>query len=150
MKIFCIIAIHRLSHDISFGNASGQKLGRFDRLLSSSDLVKKSTARIGRDWRHRYNENIVDFAGFGMLSHSSFFLFAPGERNGRERDGASRVLREAREKKVENGKTKRGRAASISNPADCQMTRGMVLPLWLLVLPSFSTCFSSPFVASEF
>lgn len=73
------------------------------------------------------------------------FFFSHRERNGRKRDGElENSLGRDREKKEAEGGEERARrrehAASISNPADCQMTRGMVLPL-AAVLPSFSTAF---------
>jgi len=53
-----------------------------------------------------------------------------------------RILGGGKEKETMEGRKRREReqAASISNPADCQMTRGMVLPL-VAVLPSFSIAF---------
>lgn len=87
-----------------------QKLGRFDRLLSSADPIKKSTGRIGRDWRHRYNENIVDFAGFGMLSLS---LFVFSFRTGREKWPRAR----------RNVESSRGRKRKDSTGREKQKTR---------------------------
>lgn len=50
--------------------------------------------------------------------------------------------------KEREGERKREQAVSISNPADCQMTRGMVLPL-VAVLPSFLFYrFPPPFAVS--
>lgn len=75
------------------------------------------------------------------------FFFSHRERNGRKRDGElenSLGRDREKEKEARRGGEERARrrehAASISNPADCQMTRGMVLPL-AAVLPSFSTAF---------
>lgn len=54
----------------------------------------------------------------------------------RERRSLRTFNREKEKENMKERKTKREQAASISNPADCQMTRGMVQPL-VAVLPSF-------------
>lgn len=64
---------------------SGQKLERFDRLLSSGSRKKsRDWERLGRNWGHRYNENIVDSAGFGILMFSVFSFRTEREMAERE------------------------------------------------------------------
>lgn len=113
-----------------------QKLGRFDRLLSS-----RSRKKVDCENRKGPGDTVTmktsSTQSCTARSCSSFFLFAPGEKWSKETELESPRRRKREEK--DGRQRKRVRAVSISNPADCQMTRGMVL--WFAVLPSFSAIF---------